>query len=647
MKPRRGSAPRAGSSTGAHKASSPRSDDGVGSPPGEGAARADATGPGFGAGSEPGVDALGPEPPRRRAPRELVRRGVGVSPGLAAGPALVVHPEEAEPDERHIRDDEVEAEIERFHHAVRRSRDEIAALRECLLTDADDPGVRVLEAHLLILEDESLLGAVQRSIRADRRSAAGALYAFMAHTIATLEQSRTEYFRGRAADIRDVQRRLLRHLNGGRAPRTSLPEGAILVASDVSPSEAAAFDPERILGIVVDHGGATSHAAILARARGIPAVVGLRDLSRKVRTGEFLLVDGDSGEVIVDPAAETRAEFGGKASRAARRTRLLEASSAEPAVTADGVEVRVCANIETRAELPALVRLGCDGIGLFRTEYFFLERNELPGEQEQFESYREVVQALAPRSVTLRVLDVGGDKFATYFGLTRSENPFLGVRGIRFLLDHPEILRTQVRAVLRAAPEGNVRLLFPMISSVEEMRAANRIVDEELAALRRQGLAVPVVARGAMVETPAAVLLLDLLAAEVDFFSIGSNDLIQYTLAVDRGNENVAHLYDPYHPAILRSLRDIVAGSRRVDRPVGCCGEMSSDLHGVAILLGLGCLQLSMSPAQIPRIKDFVRHARLADLAAMMTCALEMPTSEEVRAHVHQRVARILGGTEA
>ena len=581
--------------------------------------------------------------PRPKAPREVVRRGVGVSPGLASGPAFVVRPEEPTADERVIAEGEVDAEVERFQHAVRRSRDEIAALRECLLSETEDPGVRVLDAHLLILEDESLLGGVQTAIRSQHRSAAGALFEIMARYIATLEQATTEYFRGRAADIRDVQRRLLRHLNGGRT-RTSVPEGSIVVASDISPSEAASFDPERIQGLVVDHGGATSHAAILARARGIPAVVGLRDLSHKVQTGDLLLVDGDSGQVIVDPTPETRDAFVGKASRAARITLMLEASSSEPTVTEDGTEVRVCANIETRAELPILERLGCDGIGLFRTEYFFLDRNEMPQEEEQYESYREVVSTLAPRSVTLRVLDVGGDKFAAFFGLTRSENPFLGVRGIRFLLDHPEIMRTQVRAALRAAVHGNVRLLFPMISSVEEMREANRIVDEEQVRLRKMGLDVPPVARGAMVETPAAVLLLDLLAAEADFFSIGSNDLIQYTLAVDRGNENVAHLYDPFHPAFLRTLRDIVVSSRQADRPVSCCGEMSGDLYGVSILLGLGCLELSVSPAQLPRIKDLVRRSRLEDLSRMMVRALEMPTSREVREWIHRCVDRILAG---
>ena len=601
------------------------------------------------AGAEPkaeGTDA--PVKSRRRvgAPKELVRRGVGVSPGLASGLALVVRPEILAPDDRVISEDEVESEVERFLYAVRRSRDEIAALRECLLGEVDDPGVRVLEAHLLILEDKSLLQGVRESIENERRSAAGALFEVLSRYIQTLEQASTEYFRGRSADLRDVQTRLLRHLNGGRRERTSIPEGAIVVAADVSPSEAAAFDPERIGGIVVDHGGATSHAAILARARGIPAVVGLRDLSRKVETGDLLLVDGGSGQVIVDPTPETRSVFLGKMTKAVRVTQRLVATAAEPAVTEDGTTVSVCANIETRAELPTLERLGCDGIGLFRTEYFFLERNELPHEEEQYESYLHVVSALAPRPVTLRVLDVGGDKFAAFFGLTRSENPFLGVRGIRFLLDHPEILRTQVRAVLRAAVHGNVRLLLPMISSVEEMREVNRIVDEEQVRLRKQGLDVPPVPRGAMVETPAAVLLLDLLAAEADFFSIGSNDLIQYTLAVDRGNENVAHLYDPYHPAILRALRDIVVAADRADRPVTCCGEMSGDLYGVSILLGLGCLHLSVSPAQLPRIKDLVRRSRLTDLARMMERALEMPTSREVKAWVRRCVDQIVGGDE-
>ncbi len=571
-----------------------------------------------------------------------ITHGLGVSPGLAKGPAVRLQSEHRAIDNRRLDKTEVESEIESFHYAVRRSRDEIFALKEILLADQDDPGVRVLDAHLLILEDDSFLRDVQEVIRTQLKPAATAVTEVLSKTIALLEASSSEYFRGRTADIRDVERRTLRHLDGGTEASHRIPDGAVLVVDDISPSEAAALDPDRIGALLIDHGGATSHAAILARSRGIPAVVGLRDLSKQLGGGELVLVDGESGEVTIDPEEETIEGFLLAQRRAQRRTQVLEAAQGEPAITEDGAEIRLCANVETAADLAPLPKLHCDGIGLFRTEYYFLERNELPDEELQYESYRQVVEGVYPAPVTIRVLDVGGDKFAGYFGMTRAENPFLGVRGIRFLLAHPEIFRTQVRAILRAAVHGKVRILFPLITSVDEMQRSNAVVEEERDRLLSAGVPVPPIPRGAMIETPAAALLLDLLAAEADFFSIGSNDLVQYTLAVDRGDDHVSHLYDPFHPAVLRCLRGILRDARTVERPASSCGEMSGDPAGAALLLGLGCLHLSLSPAQIPRIKSMIRHCRLADLERLAQRVLQLSSGEEVRAELIRALGPVL-----
>ncbi|MBK8230569.1 MAG: phosphoenolpyruvate--protein phosphotransferase [Candidatus Eisenbacteria bacterium] len=572
-------------------------------------------------------------PKRRTGPGEtVVRHGVPVSGGLAAGPAYLVLPQEIQVDERQISVGETALEVRRFRLAVRRARDEIHALRECLVGDTDETGLKVLDAHLRLLEDQELLKSVVESIRRDHVTGGASLRSVFQKMINAFESAGTEYFRARSADIRDVKRRILKHLDGNQREGSIIPEGAIVVAPELAPSESAVLDPERVRALITDHGGATSHAAILARSRGIPAVAGLGDLSHHITSGDWILVDGNHGVVVVRPGREELKQFAARERRLRRHSAEVRRRQSEPCVTRDGHPVKLLANIESADDLDKVIASGADGIGLYRTEFFYLASSHLPDEEGQMRAYRQVLKRMRPRPVTIRTLDVGGDKFASYVGTSRANNPFLGLRGVRFLLLHPDILRTQLRAILRASVHGTAQILFPMISSLEETREVRRLVEQVKEELRQEGHPfderIPV---GIMIEVPSAVTMADFLARESDFFSIGSNDLIQYTLAVDRGDEKVAHLYDPFHPAVLRALQKTVEAARRAGIRVTSCGEMSGDPYGAALLLGFGCSSLSMSPPCLAEVKDLVRRVSMTELRNLVEDALRRPTGAEVR----------------
>ena len=595
-----------------------------------------------------GTPTTGGTTPKGGAPRgggeTVIRSGVPASGGLASGTAhLVIPVEETEFGDRTLAAGEEGREIRRFRLAVRRSQDEINALRECLLGDPSDPGLTILDVHRMLLDDQDFQQCVIEGIRLRHRPAAVALREVVNEVIRPLEAAGSEYFRARSADLADIRRRVLRHLGGTPATARMVPSGAVVVAVELSPSETTSFDPEVVRALVTDHGGPTSHAAILARSRGIPAVVGLIDFSSHVREGDRVLVDGHRGLVVLRPGPDELRDFEARRRHEARRMRLRGERGAGPAVTLDGHPVTLLANIETSADAPNVVRTEAQGIGLYRTEYFYLLGPHLPDEEGQYRAYRKVVQAMKPRPVVIRTLDAGGDKFAAYLGTPREMNPFLGVRGIRFSLSHPDIFRTQLRAILRASAHGEVRLLYPMVSSVEEMRAANAFADEAAAELRREGIAIaPRMERGAMIEVPAAVGIADFLARESDFFSIGSNDLIQYMLAVDRSNEKLASMYDPFHPAVLRALSYTIDVARRAGISISSCGEMSGSPSGAAVLLGLGCTSLSMSPFQLDEVKNLVRQVSLVDLRRLADELLRKATTEEVHAAVRAALGHLL-----
>jgi phosphoenolpyruvate-protein phosphotransferase (PTS system enzyme I) len=563
---------------------------------------------------------------------EIRSRGVPASPGLAHGPAHVVLHEEGPTEERTVSARAVRSELRKFRVAVRRARDEIAALKECLIVDPDDPGTEILDAHLMLLEDPEVLGAITRLVEAEKLAADSAVRRIFRSLASQLEATGVDYLRSRVVDLRDVKRRILRHLGIESEPQKIPNHPVILIARDLPPSETAAFDRDRILAFVTDHGGPTSHVAILARSRGIPAVVGTGDISGYVKEGDLVLVDGGTGDVIVRPGVDEKKRFQVRRLEREKRIRAADSVARKPAMTLDGREVVLLANIETPEDAVTALDAGADGVGLYRTEFFFIREPRLPDEEMQARVYRQAVRRMRGRPVTIRTMDLGGDKLASYLGTSREDNPFLGMRGIRFSLAHPDIFRTQIRAIYRASAIGKVRIMLPMVSCVDELRAARRIIGECAAELRSEGVPIAeAVPLGVMIEIPAAVSIADLLAREADFFSIGSNDLIQYALAVDRGNEKIAHLYDPFHPAVLRLLRETVLAAREAGIPVSSCGEMSGNALGALALLGLGCYQLSVSPYQLQMIKRLIRQVRLAGIESLALAALSSPTSTEAR----------------
>lgn len=571
---------------------------------------------------------------RGAASKETLRlRGVAASPGLVEGVAHVVQHEEGPQEEQTVAPRAVKDELRRFRVAVRRARDEIAALRECLIVDPEDPGTAILEAHRLILEDQDLLREVAALMEGERLAADSATRRIFRSYATHFESSEADILRARAVDIRDVKRRILRQLGADPSEPHRLPaHPVVLVARDLTPSDTASMDRSKVLAFVTEHGGPTSHVAILARSRGIPAVVGMGNLAGQIVEGDRILVDGTIGEVVVRPRPTEVRTFHIRQAARERLTRAADAAIGKPAVTLDGRDVVLLANIETPEDAGIAADAGADGVGLYRTEFFFMREPRLPDEEAQTRVYRQAIRRMRGKPVTIRTMDLGGDKLASYLGTTREDNPFLGMRGIRFSLAHPDVFRQQIRAILRASTAGSVRIMLPMVSCVDELRAARKVVGECEAELRSEGTAVAEsVPLGVMIEIPAAVAIADLLAREADFFSIGSNDLIQYTLAVDRGNEKIAHLYDPFHPSVLRLLRQTVLAAREAGIPVSSCGEMSGQPLGALVLIGLGCHQLSVSPFQLPMVKSLVRAVRLAGMESLVVSALSLPTGIEVR----------------
>ncbi len=568
--------------------------------------------------------------------------GIAASPGIGVGPVHIVDPEEIEVSDGTIPEADVAKEKERFGAAIRASVAEVRELREKIAAETGEEHAKILDTQIAILEDPEAGAEVVRSIDRDRRTAAFCYRKILSAVAGRLEEADGEYYRGRALDIRDIRRRVLGHLGGVKSRSLSdLSVPSLIVASDLPPSEMALAPRDKILGFATDLGGRTSHTAIMARARGIPAVVGLKGAMDAAREGATALVDGTRGVAIFDPAPDVLEEH----LRKQRRYRELAANLAslkdQDCVTLDGREVHLGANLEVPEELPAIQENGAYGIGLYRTEFFYLSRSTLPTEEAQFNAYRSIVEAMKPHPVVIRTLDVGGDKFASYLGAQVERNPFLGMRGIRFSLKREDIFRTQLRAILRATAYGNVRVMFPMVIGLEDFRRARSIVERVRRQLRHEG--VPTAERvplGVMVETPASVFAIDLLAREADFVSIGTNDLIQYTLAVDRGNEAIAEIYEPLHPAVLRAIRAVVEAGQRFGITVGICGEMAGEPLYAVLLLGLGLCDLSVSPYLVPEIKTIVRASTYDEAVTLAQRCLGLSTPMEVRTVVTEFMSR-------
>jgi phosphotransferase system enzyme I (PtsI) len=541
--------------------------------------------------------------------REIILRGVGVSPGFAVGPAYRVLTEDERYVERAISDEEIPREIARFEEALIATRQQIHEIQLKVSDAIGQESASIFDAHLLVVDDRSFVEEVIRGLEAQHKNVETVLHMVASHYAEALARVDDDYLRERAADVKDVARRVLRNLSGETvSSMASLEEPCILVANDLAPSDTATMQRDKVVGFATDLGSRTSHTAIMARALEIPAVVGLHDVSVRVSPEDELLIDGSKGLVIIRPTAERLERYGHMAeAQQTIRTELatLKDASAE---TLDGYRVLLSANIELPGDVDSVQQHGGTGVGLFRSEFLYLSHDHLPGEDEQTRAYEEVAKRLAPAPVIIRTLDLGGDKFLSHLGTPQELNPFMGWRAIRFCLAQPDIFKTQLRAVLRASRHNNVKLMYPMISNVGEVIQANRILEETKEELRTEH--VPFnenIEVGIMVEVPSAALTADLLAPHVSFFSLGTNDLVQYALAVDRVNERIAYLYDPTHPAIIRLIKNTIDVGHEHGIWVGICGEMAGNALMAPLLVGLGADEFSVSPTLLPMVKRVIR----------------------------------------
>jgi len=565
------------------------------------------------------------------------RQGIGVSPGLAQGRALVLQPAETPIFRLPIDTTAVAGEISRLQEARAEARRQIMGIRDRIAAAVGEAYARVFEAHLLILDDRQLHEEPARIIREEKVNAEWALSSVTERLLAAFERIPDPYLRERSGDLEDVARRLQQILAGEsrRHDLSELEEDAVVVAHSLSPSDAALLHHPHVVAFVTDLGGRTSHTAILANALDLPAVVGLHDFSALVKEGDLLLVDGAQGEILVNPTATEESHW--KETRRARLEREAQLQSERdlPATTQDGVEIEILANIEFPREIPRAIAQGARGIGLYRSEFLFLAHSPaLPDEDDHRTTYEEIARAAGSRTAIIRTLDLGGDKYF-HEVLDRNEaNPVMGLRAIRFCLKRPDIFRTQLRGLLRASIAGTLRVMFPLVSGGGELRAARALLDEVRAGLEAEGVPTGPLPVGIMVEVPSAALIADRLAREVEFFSIGTNDLLQYSLALDRGNESLAGLYQPFHPALLRLIHGIVQAADAAGIEVSLCGEMASDPLAIPVLVGLGLRRLSANPVAIPEVRATVRRLHAGRAAALAEDVLSLATAEEIEERV-------------
>jgi phosphotransferase system enzyme I (PtsI) len=564
---------------------------------------------------------------------EVVLNGVGVSPGVACGPVYRVSLEETPLAERVLAPEEVFGEIARFEKAIIETRGQINAIQRNVRRAVGQYDANIFDMHKMVLDDGAFLDETIRKIETDRINAEAAVRLVSNRYSEALLVVEDEYLRERVADVKDVARRVLRNLTGEKThAMDGLREKSIVVAPDLAPSETAALRRELVMGFATDLGSSTSHTAIMARALGIPAVVGLGgDASSRAQAGDRVLIDGTAGVLIVNPAAATLRRYGKLAEQRQQIQTGLNQLRDKPAETLDGHSVVLSANVELLEEVKQVARYGAAGVGLFRSEYLYIARKDLPTEDEQFAAYRDVAVMAAPEPVIIRTVDLGGDKFASSVQMAPEINPFLGFRAIRFCLAQPAIFKTQLRAILRASAFGHIRMMYPMISNVSEVMRANAILEECKHDLRKAGVAFnEALEVGVMIEIPSAAITADILARHVAFFSLGTNDLVQYTLAVDRVNDRVSHLYEPTHPAVLRLMKTTLDAGHARGIWTGVCGQMAGDPILTPLLVGLGIDELSMAPASVPAVKDMVRSITESQARQLATAALAASTATEV-----------------
>jgi phosphotransferase system enzyme I (PtsI) len=583
--------------------------------------------------------------------REEIRyQGAGASPGVARGTIHVVRDDFDDVARYPIEHSQIANEIGRFETALIQTRMQILEMQQKIAESIGAKDAGIFDAHLLVIEDRTLIDEVLRKLESDLCNVEWVFQEVAAGYSETLSKIDDPYLRERALDIQDVTKRVVRNLQG-KAPKPflAITEPHILIAHNLTPSDTATMDRARVLGIATDLGSRTSHTAIMARSLEIPAIVGLHDVTEKLETGEKVLLDGYTGLLIIDPTPETLARYEEMEAWRVKVARDLKQLRDTKSTTRDGHHIVLSANIELPTDVEAVSTHGAEGIGLYRTEFLYLNRGSLPNEEEQYETYRKVAERVQPEPLIIRTFDLGGDKLAAgSIDLGDEMNPFLGWRAIRFCLENIDIFKTQLRAILRASAVGNVKIMFPMISGLEELRRAMSVLNECKDELRESGIEFSETAEaGAMIEVPSAAISADALAREVDFFSIGTNDLIQYTVAVDRMNERIAHLYAPTHPAVLRLLKMIADAAHANNIWVGVCGEMAGDIALTPLLLGFGMDELSASAALVPRVKRAVQSLSLDECKRLVDEVLKLETASEILARsmelANKRYGDLLG----
>jgi phosphotransferase system enzyme I (PtsI) len=582
--------------------------------------------------------------PEPQAKGEKCFRGIPVSAGVCRGKLLVLDRNRPSISKRELKEEELSEEINRLEKSLVQTRHQILEVQRRVseAMGAEEGGI--FDAHLLVLEDRTLLDEVVRVIKEEKVNAEFAFHSVAERYASMLAKIEDDYLRERATDMRDVTARVLNNLLGleEEIDLRHLKEPCIIISHDLTPSNTAQLDKRNVLGFATDVGSKTSHTAIMARSLRIPAIVGLKEASAQLESGQYALLDGYNGVIIVNPTDQTLFEYGQLIRKQVTLQEKLRDILLKPAVTLDGHRVFLSANIEQPLDAENVKANGAEGVGLFRTEYLFINRELPPGEEQQYLAYREAAAALKPLPVVIRTLDLGGDKFLAHMPLPRELNPFLGWRAIRFCLQERDIFREQLRAILRASAEGNVKMMFPMISGLDELNQAKALVEEYKGELRNEGVAYDEnIEIGAMIETPSAVIVAESLARRLKFFSIGTNDLIQYSLAVDRMNEKIAHLYEPTHPAIVRLIKATVDAAHRERIWVSVCGEMAADPVLAPLLIGLGVDELSAAPPLVPPVKFLVRRLKLAEAKELAEFSLQSESASEILSRCQELARQI------
>jgi len=574
---------------------------------------------------------------------QTILKGIPAAPGVSIGIAYMMDSEDFVVAKRKIKQEEIRSEIERFNKCLGKTREELLEIKSKITEEMGSEHAEIFSAHLLVIEDPILINDVITRIEKELVNVEYVFLDVMKKYIGVLSKTNDEYLRERVSDINDVGKRVLRNLLGTKKESLeTLREKVIIVAYDLSPSDTAIMHRRNVTAFVTDIGGKTSHTAIMAKSLEIPAVVGLEVVTTRVKNGDMIIVDGTHGLVIINPNQETLKKYELEKRRYAALEKDLNALKDLPCQTLDDRKVILAANIEMPEDLPSVIDHKAEGIGLYRTEYFYMNRKGLPTEEEHYHAYKLVAEGIYPQHVVIRTLDLGGDKFLSNLHTPREMNPFMGWRGIRFCLARPDIFKTQLRAILRASAHGKIRIMFPMISGLDELRRAIGMLDEAKSELKKKGVKFDNdIEVGAMIEIPSAAVTSDLLAQEVDFISIGTNDLIQYSLAVDRVNEKIAYLYEPAHPAVLRLIHMTITNAHAKGIWVGMCGEMAGDISMSIILLGMGIDHFSMSPVNLLEVKRVLRAINYQDAKKIAKKVLELETAVEVEEFARAKLKEI------